>query len=443
MSPSNPYRPTSWIALLGAIVITWLPVALFLWLSSDPKTAFRAPCAALAGAAVVGATHLFSRKQAWSLVLWVPLILSAAGGGLTLLGAGLSTPTSGPNAGLLEGVAVLRMLLIAVGLGGVVFAGAWFRPHNWSTTMLVIGLLNTALIFVAGNSGFRISTGQEVMLHLSDPTGKPVAGAAVRFERFGYGSGGAEAFDASGGPFHSDEEGVARVPSRRMRYKTRMTVNKEGFREIAVTLDMHFSERARMRSYTVSTHETRAIATGTVPATYTPVIPLCLSPVSDAPTSKVVHFGLYSKHDLPKTVPPKSLHLKTGKFVSDLSGDIELEYFSASMTHYRDQRLRLRGLNGAQLYLVSQNECLPTTTHTRYEQLYRIAPQSGYNHEVIIANPGNSPGPVVYVRASDGKTHGRLCIEALGNGVDETPRYSGTLEINPSGRNLEWVKKND
>jgi hypothetical protein len=31
----------------------------------------------------------------------------------------------------------------------------------------------------------------------------------------------------------------------------------------------------------------------------------------------------------------------------------------------------------------------------------------------------------------------------LGDGVDETPRYNGTLEINPSGRNLEWVKKND
>jgi hypothetical protein len=431
------------MALLGAIAIPWLPVALFLWLASDPETASRAPSAAFVGAAIVVATYLFSRKQAWSLVLWVPLVLGAAIGGVSLLGSGLSTPTSGPNAGPLEGVAVLLMLLIAVGLGGVVFAGAWFRPHNWSTTMLVIGLLNTALIFVVGSSGGQIATGQEIMLHLSDPAGKPVAGAAVRFERFGYGSSGAEVFDASGGPFHSDEEGVARVPSRRMRYKTRMTVSKEGFREITVTLDMLLAEHDRMRSYTVSTYETRAIATGAVQATDTPLIPLCLSPMSDAPTLQVVHFGLYSKHDLPKTTTPKSLDLETGKFSGDLSGDIELEYFSASKTRYRDQRLRLRGLNGVQLYPVSYNDCLPTMTHARYEQLYRIAPQSGYEQEVTIANPGNSPGPVVYVRASDGKLHGRLCIEALGDGVDETPRYSGTLEINPSGRNLEWVKKND
>ena len=167
-----------------------------------------------------------------------------------------------------------------------------------------------------------------------------------------------------------------------------------------------------------------------------------LPAVARAPSSKVRHVSLYSKHDLSQTVRPKSLDLETGKFAADLSGDLELEYFSATRTRFRDQRLRIRGLNGVQLFLVSHNECLPTA-HTLYEQLYRVAPESGYQQEVIIANPGNSPGPVVYVRAADGKLHGRLCLEALGDGVDETPRYSGTLEINPSGRNLEWVKKND
>ncbi len=222
-----------------------------------------------------------------------------------------------------------------------------------------------------------------------------------------------------------------------------MTVHKEGFREITVTLHMQLAEHDRMRAYTVSTYETPAIATGTVLATDTPVIPISLSPLSDAPTSKVVRFSLFSKHDLQETITPKSLELKTGKFADDLSGDIELEYFSASMTRYRDQKLRLRGLNGVQLFLASHNERFPTATHTLYEQLYQIAPQSGYEHEVIIDNPGNSPGPVVYVRALDGKLHGRLCIEVLGNGVDETPRYSGTLVINPSGRMLEWGKQSD
>lgn len=359
-----------------------------------------------------------------------------------MLETGLATPTSGPNAGPLEGVAVLLMLLIAVGMGGVVFAGIWFRPQSWSTMMLVIGLLNTALIFVAGSSGFRIATGQEIRLHLNDPTGKPVAGTTVHFERFGYGSGGAEVFDASGGPFHSDKEGVARIPSRRMRYKTRMTVNKEGFREITVTLDMQLSEHSQSRSYTVSTYETRAIATGTIPATDIPVIHLCLSPLSDTPTSKVIRFNLYSKHDLPESVTPKSLDLETGKFASDLSGDIELEYFSASMSRYQDQRIRLRGLNGTALFLVSHNVCLPSA-QMLYEQLYRIAPLSGYQQEVTIDNPDSSSGPVVYVRAPNGKLYGRLIIGALGDGKSGIRRYRGALEINPSGRNLEWVKSGD
>lgn len=430
------------MALLGAIAITWLPVALFLWLSSDPKTEPRAAGTALVGAAVGAVTYLFSRNQPWSLVLWLPLVLSAAVGCISLLGSGLSTPTSGPNAGPLEGVAVLLMLLLAAGFAGIAVAGSWFRPRSWSTTMLAIGFLNTALIFVTANSGFRIATDQEITLQLSDPAGKPLAGAAVRFERFGYGSGGAEVFDASGGPFHSDEEGVVQVPSRRMRFKTRMAINKEGFREITVTLHMQFSEHDKTRPYTLSTYETRTVATGAIPATDTPLIPLCLSPITDASSQQVVHFDLYSKHDLPKTVTPRSLDLETGKFAGDLTGDVELEYFSASNTRYRDQRLRIRGLNGVQLFLVSYNECLPTA-HTLYEQLYRIAPQSGYQQEVIISNPGNAPGPVVYVRASDGKLHGRLCLQALGDVVDETPRYSGTLEINPSGRTLEWVKRND
>ena len=106
-----------------------------------------------------------------------------------------------------------------------------------------------------------------------------------------------------------------------------MTINKEGFREITVTLHMQFSEHDKTRPYTLSTYETRTVATGAIPATDPPLIPLCLSPLTDAPSQQVVHFGLYSKHDLPKTVTPRSLDLETGKFAGDLTGDVELEIF--------------------------------------------------------------------------------------------------------------------
>lgn len=442
MTPEKQDQPALWKGLLGAIALSWLPVVLFLALSANQATEPKAFGAAAAGAMLVIVVYVTFRKQAWSVVLWVPLMLFAAIAGLTLLGTGHSTPTSGPSAAPLEGVAVLMMLLLAAGLGVIVFTGAWLRPEKWSASLLVIAALNAGLMSIASSNGYRGVTKQEIILHLSDSFGRPISGAAVKYERFGYGSGGSEVFEASDSPLYSDEEGVVRVPSRRMRYKTQMMISKNGFREITVLLGTQVSESDKSRDYSLSTPETPAIATGTVLASDPLIIPLCLSRLADAPSSKVRHLGLYSKHDLPQTVRPKSLDLETGKFAADLSGDLELEYFSATKTRFRDQRLRIRGLNGVQLFLVSHNECLPTV-HTLYEQLYRIAPQSGYQQEVIIANPGNSPGPVVYVRASDGKLHGRLCLEALGDGVNETPRYSGTLEINPSGRNLEWVKKND
>lgn len=442
MTPEKPDQPAPWKGLLGAIALSWLPVVLFLSLAGNKATEPKAFGFAAAGAMLVVVVYVISRKHAWSAILWVPLMLFAAIGGLTLLGIGISTPTSGPSAAPLEGVAVLMMLLLAAGFGLIAMTGGLLRPKTWNASLLVIAGLNTALMAVATSSGYRGVTAQEILINLSDPSGSPVPGAAVKYERFGYGAGGSTVFDASGGPLYSDGEGVVRVPSRRMRYETRMRISKEGFREITVILGMQFSEHDKTRTFSISTVHTRAIASGVVPATDPVRLSLHLSPEADLPSPQVRHFGLYSKHDVQPDLPPKSLDLETGKFTADLTGDLGLEYYSATMNRFRDQRLRVRGLNGVQVCLVSRDLEI-SSPQSPYPHLYRIAPESGYQTEVIIENPGNSPGPCVYVRAADGKLHGRLCLEALGDGVNETPRYSGTLEINPSGRNLEWVKKSD
>lgn len=442
MTPENPDQPAPWKGLLGAIALSWLPLALYLGLSARKDMEEHAVGAAAMGVLAVIFAFLIFRKHAWSAILWVPLIVFAAFQGVFMLGGAFSTPTSGPNAGPLEGVAVLLMLLVGAGLAVIVLVGSWLRPKTWSPAMLVIGGLNAALMVPAGSSGYRATTGQEIILQLRDPSGRAVTGASVKYLRFGYGNGGEHVFDESGGPIFSDEQGVAKLPSRRMLYETKITVSKVGFRDVSVEIEMQFSEHDKTRRFVLSTHDTRAIASGSVPATDPVRFSLYLSPDSDAPSPEVRHFGLYSKNDLARELTPKSLDLETGRFTADLSGDLELEYFSATMTRYRDERLRVRGLNGVQLCLVSHNLSL-SSPESPYTHLYRIAPESGYQPEIIIENPGNSPGPVVYLRASDGKLHGRLCLEALGDGVDETPRYNGTLEINPSGRNLEWVKKND
>jgi hypothetical protein len=441
MTPEKPDQPAPWKGLLGAIALSWLPVVLFLSLAANKATEPKAFGFAAAGAMLVVVVYVTSRKHAWSAILWVPLMLFAGIGGPSLLGTGFSTPTSGPSAGPLEGVAVLIMLLLAAGFGLMATTGILVRPKTWNSTMLVTAGLNSALMFVVGSSGYHEVTRQDIIVHLSDPSGRPISGTSVEFEIYALNQSQTSSL-VSRGIRYSDNDGVARIPTRDVGLETRMKIFKGGCRQIELEIKAETSKQSKTRDFVLSTYETPAIHSGTLPSTEPFLVALALPSDLDAPSSKVRHVSLYSKHDLSQTVRPKSLDLETGKFAADLSGDLELEYFSAKRTRFRDQQLRIRGLNGVELFLASHNECLPTA-HTLYEQLYRVAPQSGYRQEVIISNPGNSPGPVVYIRASDGKLHGRLCLEALGDGVDETPRYNGTLEINPSGRNLEWVKKND
>ena len=436
MTPEKDNQPIHWTALIGAIALSWSPVVLFLGLSANKDTEPKAMAAAAIGAAVVIAIYLLSRKRAWSLILWVPLVLFAAVGGITLLGLGLSTPTSGPDAAPLEGVAVLMMLLIAAGFGAVAIVGGVLRPKALSVSMLMIGSLNSASMLVAASNGYRGATKQEIVIHLRHPSGTPLSGVAVKYERYGYGAGGHDVFDGSGGPVYSNQAGIVTVPSRRMRYETRVTISKQGFREVTLVIPMQLSEHDKTRRFVLSTYDTRAIASGSVPATDPVHLSLYLSPVSDSPSPELRRLDLYSQRDLSREVLPKSLGLQTGKFTADLSGDLELEFFSATKTRFRDRRLRIRGLNGVQVCLADPHRS-GTTSEPSYEDLYRFAPLEGYEEEVLIENPGDSPGPAVYVRAADGRLHGCLHIKALGDGLNEVPRYRGTLLINPYGRHLE------
>lgn len=385
-------------------------------------------------------TYLLSRQHVWSLILWVPLVLFALVGSMGIFVQALSQPTSGPNAAPLEGVIVLFMLVIAAGLGALVLAGGLFLPKAWSTSMLMVSTVNTALMFVASSQGYREATGQMILIHLRDPSGAPVAGAAVRYDRYGYGAGGRDVFDGSGGPLYSNEMGLVEVPSRRGRYETNMKISKNGFRDITVKVDMQLSDRDETRSVVISTYESRVIASGAIPAAEPLHLPLYLSPSADAPASEVRQLSLYSKSDLPHEIKPQSLDLETGKFTADLTGDLQLEYFSETMTRFRDRRLRIRGLNGAQVFLVEYHKPR-TLSQLSYEDTYRFAPKEGYQTEIVIKNPGSSAGSAVFVRDADGRMHGILNIVALGDALDEVPRYSGSLLINPSGRHLEYVGK--
>lgn len=86
MTPENPDQPAPWKGLLGAIALSWLPLALYLGLSARKDMEEHAVGAAAMGVLAVIVAFLIFRKHAWSAILWVPLIVFAAFQGVFMLG---------------------------------------------------------------------------------------------------------------------------------------------------------------------------------------------------------------------------------------------------------------------------------------------------------------------------------------------------------------------
>jgi hypothetical protein len=199
---------------------------------------------------------------------------------------------------------------------------------------------------------------------------------------------------------------------------------------------MQFNESDKHRRFVLSTRRTRAIAQGKLPATDPVHANVSLASATDEPHPAVERFGLYSKTDVGDAVP-RFLDIETGKFSANQAGDLELEAFAEFTGDRWETRLRITGLNGTQVLQVPHESSL-TEPLTPFEHLYRIAPESGYASETIVIRPGDTPGPTIYIRARDGHLHGRMELNAQGNGRDPKVRYSGSLAISKAGdRRLE------
>ena len=383
-------------------------------------------------ALIVGAR---SRASDWIAFIWIPITLCIFAGAIGFLGGLEAAGTHGPDTGAGEASAIVLMLGLLAILAGFGFAAFWFRPREFPTPAILVGaLLNTAACGIVMTHLDRHVTRQEIALHILDRDGKPVPGASVHYQRFGYGSDGSTVFDDEGGPILSDSSGVAIIPSRQMRYETRATISKPGHRDLLFKLDMQFSQHDQTRNVVLSTRETEAIAQGSVPATNPVEITVYLPSASDAPDPMTKRIGLYSKRDLGEQ-PARFLDLATGKFTVDRPADLMLELSSAIGGSYSDRRLRIVGLNGIELLMLPSKAKFDGAGST-YEQIFRIAPTHGYQSEITIEEESYTNGYVVYVRSADRKRHARLHLDAAGNLSGEDARYSGELFINSSGSRL-------
>lgn len=375
------------------------------------------------------------RKTDWTAFIWIPMILCIFASVIELLDASKGTGTHGPNTGPGEATAIVFMLGLLVILAGFGFAAFWCRPRILPVPAIMVGaLLNTAACGITTSNLHRHVTRQEIVLHILDRDGKPVPGASVHYQRFGYGSEGSTVFDAEGGPILSDSSGVAIIPSRQMRYETRATISKQGYRDVLFTLKMQFSQYDKKRNVVLSTPETKAIAQGSVPATNPVKVTVYLPPVSDTRDPTTKHIAMYSRRDVGKQ-PARFLNLTTGKFSMDQPSDLKLELSPAIGGAFSNRRLRVIGLKGTEVQMLPSEAKFDGVSST-YEQLYRIAPTHGYQSEITLEGESYANGYVVYVRSADRKLHGRLHLDAQGDLNGQDARYSGDLFINSSGSRL-------
>lgn len=430
---------TSWFSIVTATLAWWIVPVVVRFLPRHDE-----PSAGLAFACVIGLTIALSlcaqrRDERWVVLIWIPVSVWTAIGALTTFGAVVSEPHGGPNAAPLEGVAMLIGLAVALVLGIAAILCLVWRPRVYSLPLMILAIANTAAVSYATRQGNRQATGQEIFLHVLDSNGKPLSGASIRYTRYGYGPGGKHVFDGEGGPIVSGDDGIAVIPSRRMRYETKGTISKPGFRDVLLTVDMQYSEGDRDRDVWVSTRETNNIARGHIPTAEPVTFSIYLPPQSNAPDPLHPVKHMEAESDIGQG--PQAAHilnLETAKFSNDPTGDLRFDlFFEKDDGGYERARLRISGLNGAKVLQLPPDVSLSGSL-SPYEHIFRIAPQNGYRDETVVQRPGDSPEPMIYVSARDGRLYARMTVYASGRNFEAKARCRVQLFMNPTGtRGLE------
>lgn len=338
----------------------------------------------------------------------------------------------GAGAGPSAAGAIVSMLGILALLACGIVNAFWFHPKVWSGPfILIFAVMNALAAGIATSTAIRYATRMDIIVHLLDQEGKPLAGAVVNYRRFGYGSNGSTLFDDKGGPILSGNDGVVVIPSRRMRYETQATISKDGFRSIRFTLGMQFGNHDQERDVTLLTHGLDVIANGTVAATNPVHITLYVPHATETPIAKPKRIYLYSKRDVGEQ-PARYLNLSTGKFSSDTPADLKLELSPAIDSSFANRRFHIVGLNGIELQMIQARIYFDGVRST-YDQIYGFAPTTGYHSELTLEGDRYTNRRSIYLRSADQKTYYRLDLESNGDVIGEFARYSGELFMSSSG----------
>jgi len=306
---------------------------------------------------------------------------------------------------LLSMLAVLVMTIVVLVLCVVSFP----RKLRWD--FVGISLINSAtLAFTLWSMQQAIDQAEDqqiISLRVVDRYNQAVVGASViyRVYAYGYYTGGRrpERPTISGGPILTNDQGVALIRSKRIRYEVEMGVTKSGYVGILAHLQMQFYEGDKTRLLQVRLVDRSYVdlMDMQVSSTEPVVVTLSMPLIADRP-QPMIHKEIWNR--ISKKEPAnRFLDVLSGKFTAGPKGDLRFDFINE-----HPLEMRVTALNGNGI-VREPDTFTPDAPAPSYAQIMHVAPNSGYSDHLDF---GWTERPLIYFKRADGNLYARLALEA-------------------------------
>lgn len=410
-------------AFFSATIWWLIPLILRIYPRSDEdqglSSLFSLAMLALVASAAFCAAN---RTKEWCVLFWMPP--AVIGGTACIFGISLiiqEAATKRGNMAPLAGVALLWGIGALAILLGTTLLLLFFRPKRFPLSLTIVAVCNSIAIgFAASQTDYQANK-QELTIHILDIDGHPVQGATLRYERVGYGPGGRDIPAGTGTPILSDAHGIVRPHLRSMRHKLTGTIQHPNYQKVSFTAGMQYSTSDRTRTFSFGTEKQPRTAYGFISIEEPLSAYIYLPPrygmeghnqMVNKKASTTLIVGAEAK---------SCLNLKEGGFVSPPEGDLRFELYVEPDGQYIRPRMRIHALNGTGIQMLPPYISFSGPIQFP-ERLFEIAPRDGYSEQITIMEPGNSPGPKIFVSTRNRTVFYMLTVDLYTDRTAKTGR---------------------
>lgn len=440
MNHSEPsiFRSKSLLPAFLCGVVWWLIPVVFLIFPRDKgeKSVLGLFGFGVAAIVITTVVCVVQRSKPWSVMLWMPpaslASIACLSGAIRLI---QEAGTLHGNLAPLAGVAMLfGLVAMAILFGATIFL-LYFHPKPFHGLLTSCALLNSIAIGFAVSKFDYQSNKQDMAIHILDFQGRPISGAALRYERIGYGPGGSDVPTGRGGPVVSSAEGLVHADLRRIRNELRAVIQHPEYRTVQFSVSMQYGEWDTTRHFAIGTESKPVTWYGSIVVNEPLSMYVYMPPLDDRPNDAQIKRQKVST-DLGAVLGEKAFFdVEAGVFSAVADGDLRFELFYEPDGQYERARLRIHGLNGVGVQMLEPNTSFSEPISSP-EKLFMIAPLEGYAEQVTIMEPGSSPGPRIFVSGRDGKLFAMLSVQLYGNRKSKTGECLVEIVRNIGGKRV-------